>query len=178
MLRRLFPGAIQPPQDSYDTGPLRWPLPRHPATRRTRWLWLVPLVAGFGAVLGIVISHDPGPGVALSGRGWSTIALAGLLVALLAIHRNTGHLLRALAEYTVVVLLAVLLVSATGTQQTPAPAKQPAARAGAAAKTAGDACPSIVQVRDWLACLWHAGQEASRRAHSTPTTTRPRKGHR
>jgi hypothetical protein len=178
MLRRLFPGAIRPSQDAYDTGPLRWPLPRHPATRRTRWLWLVPLVAGFLAVLGIVISHDPGPGVALSGRGWFTIALAALLVALLAIHRNAGQLMRALAEYTVVVLLAVLLVSATGMQQAPAPAKQPASRAGAATKTAGDACPSIVQVRDWLACLWHAGQEASRRAHSTPTTTQPRKGHR
>src|SRR6266487_4407795 len=98
MLRRLFPGAIQPPRDAYDTGPLRWPLPRHPATRRTRWLWLVPLVAGFVAVLGVVISHDPGPGLALSNLGWFTIVLAALLVALLAIHRNTGHLLRALAE--------------------------------------------------------------------------------
>jgi hypothetical protein len=173
MLRRLFPGAIQPSRDAYDTGPLRWPLPRHPATRRTRWLWLVPLLAGFGAVLGIVVSHDPGPGLALSGRGWFTIALAGLLVALLAIHRNTGQLLRALAEYTVVVLLAVLLATATGMQQPPPAAKQPASRAGATAKPAGDACPSIVRVRDWLTCLWHTSQEASRRAHPTPTTTRP-----
>jgi hypothetical protein len=173
MLRRLFPGAIQPSRNDYDTGPLRWPLPRHPATRRTRWLWLIPLAAGFVAVVGIVASHDPGPGLSLSGRGWLTIALAGLLVALLAIHRNTGQLLRALAEYTVVVLLAVLLATATGMQQTPAPANQPASRAGTAAKAAGDACPSIVQVRDWLACLWHTSQQASRRAHSTPTTTRP-----
>src|SRR6266699_3163391 len=138
MLRRLFPGAIES-EDSYDTGPLRWPSPgsrplrRHPATRRTRWLWLMPLVAGFLAVLGIVVSHDPGPGLSLSGRGWFTIGLAGLLMVLLAIHRNTGQLLRALAEYTVVVLLAVLLVTATGMQQTPAPARHPAARAGTAA---------------------------------------------
>jgi hypothetical protein len=169
MLRRLFPGAIEPSQDAYDTDPRRWSLPRHPATRRTRWLWLVPLVAGFLAVAGIVISHDPGPGLALSGRGWFTIALAALLVALLAKHRNAGQMMRALAEYTVVVLLAVLLVSATGMQQAPA-AKRPAPRATVTAKAAGDACPSVVQVREWLACLWQAGQEANRRAHPTPTT--------
>jgi hypothetical protein len=180
MLRRLFPDATES-EDPYDTGPLRWPSPgnrpfrRHPATRRTRWLWLVPLVGGFLAVLGIVASHDPGPGLSLSGRGWFTIGLAGLLVVLLAIHRNTGQLMRALAEYTVVVLLAVLLVTATGMQQAPTPAaKHPASRAGAATKTAGDACPSIVQMRDWLACLWHTSQETNRRNHP-PTTTTPKR---
>jgi hypothetical protein len=177
MLRRLFPGAIES-EDSYDTGPLRWPSPgnrplrRHPATRRTRWLWLVPLVASFLTVLGIVVSHDPGPGLSLSGRGWFTIGLAALLMVLLAIHRNTGQLMRALAEYTVVVLLVVLLATATGMQQAPAlAAKHPAPRAGAAAKTAGDACPSIVQVRDWLACLWRTSQGRS----DPSTTTTPRK---
>jgi len=137
----------------------------------------VPLVAGLLAVLGIVISHDPGPGLRLSGRGWFTIGLAALLAVLLAIHRNTGQrwaLLRALAEYTVVGMLALLLVTATGMQQPPAPAaKHPASRASVAATNASDTCPSIVQLRDWLACLWHASQEPNRRDHSTPTTTQP-----
>jgi hypothetical protein len=181
MLGRRFPGAIQS-QDAYDTGPLRgafpgaWPLRRHPATRRTRWLWLVPLLAGLLAVLGIIVSHDPGPGLALSGSGWFTLALAGLLAVLLAIHRTAGQLLRALAEYLVVALLAVLLVTAAGMRHTPAAAaKQPAARPSTAAKIAGDACPSVVQVRDWLACLWHAGQQAGRRSHPPTTTTTPRR---
>jgi hypothetical protein len=185
MLGRLFPGAIQS-QDAYDTGPLRgaspdaWPLRRHPATRRTRWLWLVPLLAGLLAVLGIIVSHDPGPGLALSGRGWFTLALTALLAVLLAIHRNTGQrwaFMRALAEYLVVALLAVLLVTAAGMQHTPAPApaaKHPAARPGTA-KIAGAACPSVVQARDWLACLWHAGQQAGRRSHPPTTTTTPRR---
>jgi hypothetical protein len=177
MLGRRFPAGIQLSQDAYDTGPIRWPLPRHPAARRTRWLWLVPLVAGFLAVLGIVISHDPGPGLSLSTLGWSTIVLAALLVVLLAIHRNAGQLLRALAEYLVVALLAVLLVTATGIQPAQAPAKQPPSRAGAGATTAGDACPSIVHVRDWLTCLWNASQKAQRQTHP-PATTKPKsKGH-
>ncbi len=184
MLGRRFPGAIQS-QDAYDTGPLRgaspgaWALRRHPAARRTRWLWLAPLLAGLLAVLGYVVSHDPGPGLSLSGRGWCTIGLAAVLAVLLAIHRTAGQLLRALAEYLVVALLAVLLATAVGMQQTPAPAaKHPSSHAGATTKTAGDACPSIVQVRDWLACLWHAGQEAQHRNHPPTTTTTTPRGHR
>jgi hypothetical protein len=184
MLRRRFPAAIEWDEDAYDTGPIRWPsagnrpLRRHPATRRTRWLWLVPLLAGFLAVLGIVIARDPGPGLALSTLGWFTIILAALLAVLLAIHRNAGQLLRAIAEYLVAALLAVLLATAISTQQMPAPAaKHPPSRASGAAKSAVDACPAVVHIRDWLACLWHAGQEAARRSHP-PTTTKPTpKGH-
>jgi len=171
MLQRMFPGALE----RADTGPLRSPLTRHPATRRTRWLWTVPLAAGFLTVFGWVAVHDPGPGLSLSDRGWLEVGLAGLLVLLLAVHRydSTWRLVRMLAEYAAVALLAVLLVTATGMRQTPAPAaKHPAARAGTAANVAGDACPSVVQVRDWLACLWQAGQEAARRSH--PPTTTPR----
>jgi hypothetical protein len=187
MLRRLFPGAIERDEDAYDTGSLRWPsrwpsagtrpLRRHPATRRTRWLWVAPLAAGFLTVLGMVISRDPGPGLALSGRGWFTIGLTALLAVLLAIHRYAGQLTRAVAEYVVVTMLTVLLVTATGMQQAPELAKQPAAHTGTAATTAVDACPSVVHVRDWLACLWRAGQEAQRRAHP-PTTTTPDRRHR
>jgi hypothetical protein len=185
MLRRRFPGGIQLSQDAYDTGPIRWPsrlpsaanrpLRRHPATRRTRWLWLVPLLAGLVAVLGMVIARDPGPG--LSGRGWFTLALAALLAVLLAIHRNAGQLLRAVAEYLVVALLAVLLATATGIQPARAPAKHPPSHAGATAKTAVDACPSIVHVRDWLTCLWNASQKAQRRSHPATTTKPTPKGH-
>ena len=176
MLRHRLPAGIQLAQDAYDTGPHHWPLPRHPATRQTRWLWLVPLLAGFATVLGIVIARDPGRGLSLSRVGWCTIVLAALLVVLLAIHRNAGQMLRALAEYLVVALLAVLLVTATTIQptQAPAPAKHPPSRAGSHMR-AVDACPSIVHVRDWLACLWNASQDAARRSHP-PTTAKP-KGH-
>jgi hypothetical protein len=141
---------------------------------RTRWLWLLPLGAGLLAVAGWVLAHDPGPGLALSGRGWFTLALAGLLAVLLGVHRRAETLLRALAEYAVVALLAMLLVTATSAQQPPAPAKHPASRAGAAARAA-NACPSMVELRSWLACLWNAGQQAAR-SHP-PTTTKPKRGH-
>jgi hypothetical protein len=183
MLNRLFPGALDRFEDDYDTAPLRergrGHLRRHPATRRTRWLWLVPLAAGFLTVLGWVLAHDPGPGLALSDRGWLEVSLTGVLVLLLSLHRHdsTWRLLRMLGEYAAVALLAVLLVTPAGMQHAPPPAsRHPAPRAGAAAEAAGDACPSIVQVRAWLACLWNAGQEAARRS-DPPTTTRPRKGH-
>jgi lysylphosphatidylglycerol synthetase-like protein (DUF2156 family) len=177
MLRRRFPAGIQLSQDAYDTGPIRWPLTRHPATRRTRWLWLVPLVAGFATVFGIVIAQDRGAGLSLTNLGWFTIVLAALLVVLLAIHRNAGQMLRAIAEYLVVALLAVLLVTTTGRQptQAPAPAEHPPSHAGATAKSAVDACPAIVHVRDWLTCLWNASQDAARRSH--PSTTAKPKDH-
>jgi hypothetical protein len=172
MLRRLFPGAIQPPRDAYDTGPLRWPLPRHPATRRTRWLWLVPLLAGFGAVVGIIVSHDPGPGVALSGRGWFTIGLAALLVLMLGMRRRDGQLLRAAMEYVVVFTLAALIATTAGAPQQAQAA--PDAQAQAQAQATG-ACPSVLQARAWLTCLWHQASAATKadQQASPTTTTRP-----
>jgi hypothetical protein len=182
MLRRLLPGELDRFEDDYDTARFgrrgRGYLRRHPATRRTRWLWLVPLAAGFLTVLGWVLAHDAAPGLAPSHRGWLEIGLAGLLVLLLSLHRSdsTRRLLRMLGEYAAVALLAVLLVTPAGVQRAPAPAsRQPAARARAAAEIAGDACPSVAQFPAWLACLWHTGQEATRRDRP-PTTTRPR-GH-
>jgi hypothetical protein len=182
MLRRLFPDALDLSEDDDDTAPFRLrrrgPLRRHPATRRTRWLWMVPLAAGLLAVLGWVLAHDPGPGLALSDRGWLQVGLAAALVLLLALHRSdsTGRLLRMLGEYTAVGLLAVLLASPASVQHTPTP-QHPAAQARAAAEVAGDACPSIVQVRAWLACLWQASQQAARGHHPPTTTSTPRKGH-
>jgi hypothetical protein len=172
MLRHLFPGAIEPSQDSYDTGPLRRPLPRHPATRRTRWLWLVPLVAGFLAVLGYVISHDPGPGLSLSGRGWFTIGLAALLVLMLGMRRHDGQLMRAAMEYVVVFALAALMATTAGAPQQAQAA--PGAQAQAQAQAAG-ACPSVLQARAWLTCLWHQASAATKadQQASPTTTTRP-----
>ena len=71
-----------------------------------------------------VLGHDdPTPG--LSGRGLLTVALAAAVVVLLTLHRRygPGPLARALAEYAVVVVLAVL-VATTGV-----PLDQPAAAA-------------------------------------------------
>jgi hypothetical protein len=181
MLSRLFPGAVERFEDDYDTAPLRQRgrghLRPHPATRRTRWFWLVPLAAGFLTVLGWVLAHDPSPGLALSDRGWLQVGLAGALVLLLSLHHSdsTWRLLRMLGEYAAVALLAVLLVSPANAKHTPAPASQhPAPRA--TAEIAGDACPSVVQVREWLACLWQAGQDAARQ-NRPPATTTQGKGH-
>jgi hypothetical protein len=152
-----------------------WGMP-HPAlprpgriSERTRWLWLVPLVASFLTVFGWVVAHDPGKGLALSNRGWLTIAVALLLLVLLGVHRleGLGHLTRMVAEYAVVATLAVLLATAASTA--PSPAEPEAkARAQAAARAAG-ACPPVIQVRAWLSCLWHQAANADQ----PPTTTMP-----
>jgi hypothetical protein len=166
MLRRLFPGAIEPSQDAYDTGPLR----RHPATRRTRWLWVVPLVAWCVFLFGWVVAHDPGPGLSLSDRGWLTVGLAGLLALLLAEHRraSAGRLARMLAEYTAVALLALLLTSSAHPQAKGAipPGAKPPQAAQAIDLTAG--CPEIARVRAWLECV---RQHANAIADRAPTTT-------
>jgi hypothetical protein len=147
-------------------GPL--PHPAHPgqrawATTRTRGLWLVPLAAGFLSVLGWVATHDPAPGLALSRRGWITIAAAAAVAVQLAIHRSDGvrGLLRAIAEYAVVLTLAALMATtptaggASGHQG----ASDAKAKANAAA---GAACPSVAHARLWLTCLWHQASDATK----------------
>lgn len=146
-------------------------------TERTRWLWLVPLVVGFLTVFGWVASHDPGKGLALSNRGWLTIAAAAALAGLLSVHRTEGlgHLVRVVAEYAVVAVLAVLVAtSAAGVAQQAPPA--PDTRAQARAQAAG-ACPSVLQARAWLTCLWHQASAAAKadQQASPTTTTRPRR---
>jgi hypothetical protein len=163
----------QAPPGAYDTAPLPGP---GRLTERTRWLWLVPLVIGFLTLLGWVASHDPGPGLALSNRGWLTIAAAAVLMGLLSVHRNDGlrHLARMVAEYAVVAVLATLVATSAGVAgQTPA---APHTRAQARAQAAG-ACPSVLQARAWLTCLWHqasAAAKANQQASPT-TTTQPRR---
>jgi hypothetical protein len=124
------------------------------------------------AVAGFVLGHDdPAPG--LSQRGLVTIALAALVVVMLTIHRaaGPGPLFRALAEYTVVALLAMLLVT-TGldADQPPAGTKQ--------ASVAPDRRPALVKTldgfRDWLAGWWRwADQEYDRRTRPSSNTAKP-----
>jgi hypothetical protein len=95
-------------------------------------------IAGFLAVVVQVLDHDdPAPG--LSGPALVTIALAAAVVALLTIHRRYGPrpLARALAEYTVVALLATLL-AAPGIGQ-PADPAQPTKAGQANAKPQAEA---------------------------------------
>jgi hypothetical protein len=109
------------------------------------------------------------------------VVLAAAVVVLLTIRRaaGPGPLARALAEYAVVAVLAVLLATAGGAgdvdQQRPAPA------AGNAASTAPDTRPgpikAVTGAWDWLADLWRqASAEADRRARRASTTTPEPKG--
>jgi hypothetical protein len=170
-------------------------LPLRAARSLARWWWPISVIVAFLAVVGYVLGHDdPGPG--LSNRGWLTVALAAVVVATLSVRRTRGigraPLARAVAEYAVVALLAVLLTTAgVGQQQPPAPtedgagrrpsSEQPAQRrqpAEHADASTPDRRPGIVRVVTgvwgWLAELWHtAGELADRRSPPPSTTTPP-----
>jgi hypothetical protein len=125
-------------------------------------------VGAFLAVTGFVLSHDdPAPG--LSGRGLLTVALAAAVVALLTLHRRYGSrpLARALFEYAVVFLLAVL-VATTGV-----PLDQPAAPNGQAS-TVPDQRPALVKTidnfQDWLR-EWQAWARTQRDRRPRPEPT-------
>jgi hypothetical protein len=150
-------------------------------------------VAGFLAVVVQVLDHDPpAPGLSLSGL--LTIALAAAVVALLTIHRRYGPrpLARALAEYTVVALLATLL-AAPGIVQPTDPAKpttasqakpqaeaaagddQPGAfRAGATvlrAVTRG--ARALAAAVRWVVDLWRQASEKADAANDQAMATPP-----
>jgi hypothetical protein len=130
-------------------------------------------------MIGWVASHDPGPGLALSNRGWLTIVAAAALLVLVTVHRRDvlGHLLRMLAEYAVVFALAVLVTVAATSAQSPAEIQARAraqAEAEAQARAAG-ACPPVVQVRAWLSCLWHQASDAAKASEQPTTTTQGRR---
>jgi hypothetical protein len=136
-----------------------------------RWLWFTLSISGFLVVTGFVFGHDdPTPGLSL--RGLCTIALAAAVVVLLTLRRTAGPgpLTRALFEYAVVFLLAVL-VATTGValDQAPTGDKQ--------ASAAPDQRPALVKTidgfRDWLD-QWRdwARTETDRRTQSSSATTR------
>jgi hypothetical protein len=139
------------------------PLPLQTARSFSRWLWPTLAVAGFLAMASFVLRYDdPAPG--LSQRGLLTVALAALVVVLLTIRRTAGPgpLARALAEYAVVFVLAVL-VATTGVDVDQAPT------GGNQASAVPDQRPALVKVidgaRDWLGA-WRrwADQESDRRS--------------
>ncbi len=127
----------------------------HPAraASRTRWLWAVPLLIGILAAAGWVLSHDPAPGLALSPRGWVTVAAAVMVAGLLALHRKGRQLARMVLEYAVVAALAVLLATSSPDHAARAHAHDP------------NACPPVIQTRAWLGCIAHQASAAATSNH-------------
>jgi hypothetical protein len=124
------------------------PLPLQTTRTVGRWLWPTLSVSGFVLVTGFVYRHDdPAPGLSL--RGLCTIALAAAVVILLTLRRTAGPgpLARALFEYAVVFLLAVL-VATTGVPLDQAPTS------GTRASNVPDQRPALVKTidgfGDWL----------------------------
>ena len=116
------------------------PLPLQTARSVGRRLWPTLAVGGFLAVVVQVLDHDdPAPG--LSVAGLVTIALAAAVVVLLTIHRRYGPrlLARAVAEYTVVALLATMLAApGVGVGDNPLADRTSRAEARAQAATSDD----------------------------------------
>jgi hypothetical protein len=142
------------------------------------------------AVVAYSFAHDdPTPG--LSQRGLVTVALAAAVVVLLTLHRRygPGPLARALAEYTVVAVLAGLLATSTGAgvDQQPAdhaaPAKADEARPEAK-PAVGDDRPAVLQVPakviravtgavGWLIDLWRQASQRTEPANGQAMAARP-----
>jgi hypothetical protein len=176
-------------------------LPLRAASSLARWWWPISAVVGFLTVVGYTLAHDPSPG--LSNRGWLTVVLAAVVVLLLTAHRAgrgrppRAPLARAVTEYAVVALLAVLLTTASGqpmpaehvqdsagrrqsTEQSAQP-RQPAGddhRQATERADTVDRRPGIVRVATgvwgWLAELWHTAGELADRATPPPSTTTPK----
>jgi hypothetical protein len=152
--------------------PLDDPLPLRAAGPVGRWLWPTLAVGGFLLVTGFVLGHDDSaPG--LSGRGLLAIALAAAVVVLLTVRRaaGPGPLARALGEYALVFLLAVL-VATTGVEVDQAPA------GGTRASNVRDQRPALVKTIDgfwdrlvgawdWLAELWRRADQQTARPPSS-----------
>jgi len=163
------PTGWGPPQQTGWT-PLVDPGPRPLQAVRSigRWLWPTLAVSGFLAVTGFVLSNDD-PASGLHGRSLLTVALAAAVVVLLTLHRRYGPrpLARALVEYAVVFLLAVL-VATTGV-----PLDEPAAPT-TPASAVPDQRPALVKTidrfRDWLS-EWRAWARTQRDRRPRPEPT-------
>jgi hypothetical protein len=157
--------------------PLDDPLPLRAAGQVGRWLWPTLAATGFLLVTGFTLAHDdPTPGV--SARALLTIALAAAAVVLLTIRRTAGPrpLARALFEYAVVFLLAVL-VATTGVPLDHAPTGGKQA-GGKQASVVPDQRPALVKtldgLGDWLN-QWRAWARTQHKRGTRPpsTTTEP-----
>jgi hypothetical protein len=160
-----------------------------------RWFWPALAVSGFVAVVAYAFAHDdPAPG--LSHRGLLTLGLAAAVVVLLTIHRRwgPGPLARALVEYAVVAVLAVLVATADGgvdqppaDHPTPATAGQANATPAATPKSeaaADDDRPAVIRVGarivravtgavGWLADLWDKAGEKTEPAKGQALAVSP-----
>jgi hypothetical protein len=137
-----------------------------------RWWWPAAMVTGFLVLVAIVGDRDdPAPG--LSSRGLATLTLATVALATLTIRRQAGPwaLTRALAEYTVIVLLVGLLTTPTAApsaERTPVTStRPPAARQEVASLPPG--MSQVVSVGRWLVELWDRAE-----AMTDPPPTRPK----
>jgi small-conductance mechanosensitive channel len=133
MLRRDYPPV----------GAYGWPPPPL-AEVRARWArWASLAVAALGALalVAFVLSHDDPRQPGLADRAWLTLGLAAVLLVLLAVHYYAGgarRLLRALVEYAVVALLAVLLTLSALPAATRPATNQPAANRAPAQHSAAN----------------------------------------
>jgi hypothetical protein len=185
-------GWGQPPATWQAPGwaPLVDPGPRSLQVTRSlgRWWWPILAVGGFLAILAYVVDHDHSPS-GLSPRGLLTVALAAAVVALLTIHRRYGpqRLARAVAEYTVVALLAGLLAT-TGVGVDQPAADQAASGQARTQAAAGDDPPAVIRAATkvlragvkvvraitgtarWLVDLWdRADQQATAKGEAMAT---------
>ena len=161
-------------------GPLVEPPRRLHAASVLRWWWPTAVVVGFLVLVAVVGDRDdPAPGLSL--RGLATLSLAAAALVILTIRRRYGPwaLTRALAEYTVLVLLIALL--ATGGAVPPAErALAESTRPPAATQQAASLPPGISQVvgagrrlaaaGHLLAELWDRAQDKTDPPPTTPTT--------
>ena len=191
MLRRHAPWSDYDDRGYFGGGYLDrgWPPPSlmEVRARWLAWLWRLALAGGFLALASYVVSHDDPRHPGLTDRSWLTLTLAAALVGLLSLHRLAGvvPLLRALAEYSVVALLVVLLGTGPGafapaaTHPTGRPSGQASsrARAGERAATTGKqasqagtwrtggqssaACLAVVAARWPARPAWCAGDVAA-----------------
>jgi hypothetical protein len=174
------------------------PLPLRVAGSVARWWWPLLALAGFAALAGLVLSHDhPAPG--LSARGLVTITLAALVVVLLTLHRaaGPGPLARAVAEYTVVAVLAGLLAANLGGLAQPPPnptgsstkteTKQATGKpnleagqdrpavfrvAGAVARAVTKTIRAVTGAARWLVDLWRQADAKTDRPNRSSATTK------